>query len=343
MKKIGIVTLYGNYNFGNKLQNYALSTAIEQMGNHAETIVAVDRPWLFCLKNKLKMVIPACLCNGGLNTKKINSFLKQKPFIIFNNRYITTKYLKTKKLSRFAKKYNKVVVGSDQVWNPTFGGFESQAYIFFLKFVPKEKRVCVAPSFGISKIPPNWVPMIKDGVEGFDNLSVREKSGADIIYNLTGREATILTDPTLLLNKNEWRTIEHTVEGIPQRYILECFFGHYPSDSNDDQIPVINAFDNQYGWMGPSEFLYLIDHCNYVKTDSFHASVFSIIFGKPFRVYRRNDSKEDMYSRIDTLLALFGENDTQEDRMIYINETKANDIIGQQRSLFRDYLNKVIE
>ena len=147
-------------------------------------------------------------------------------------------------------------------------------------------------------------------------ISVREESGAKIIKELTGRDAPVLVDPTLLLTREKWLTIAKPAKNKPKdKYLVTYFLGGVPKEykkeikkfAKNNQLKIINLGDikeTKTYITGPSEFLDYINSCDIIFTDSFHGTVFSILFEKPFVVYKRVGGSS-MYSRIKTLLKMF--------------------------------------
>ena len=113
------------------------------------------------------------------------------------------------------KKYDIVVAGSDQVFNDVCTKFDET---YFLDFVPDKKKYSYAASFGFKELPKEREEDYKRRLEGFQQLSIREESGCDIVRNLLGRESLCNIDPTFLLNRNEWEKIVVSKERKP--YIL---------------------------------------------------------------------------------------------------------------------------
>ena len=154
---------------------------------------------------------------------------------------------------------------------------------------------------------------------------MREESGVALIKNLTGKPVFQAVDPTLLRTKDEWRMIENKVEGIYEKYILCYFLGNNRNSrefanrlSKKTNIPIITLpymggiftkidyrfGDKQLYDIGPAEFIYLIHHAEYVCTDSYHGTIFSIIFEKEFFCFRRfyEEKTKSLNLRIDSLL-----------------------------------------
>jgi hypothetical protein len=205
------------------------------------------------------------------------------------------------------------VVGSDQVWNPNFGRLTD---IELLTFTNKPK-ISFSASFGISELPDEYRKKTKNAIKDFKAISVREDAGKKIVEELTGRtDIEVLVDPTMLLSAEEWNIVSKKPKQIKNyKYILNYFLGELPEnwkieidriakENNCEIINILNPNDPFYE-AGPSEFLYLEKNAFLVCTDSFHSSVFSIIYDTPFIVFERQDKHISMNSRIDTLLSKF--------------------------------------
>lgn len=309
MRKIAIITLNGYFNYGNRLQNYALQTFLESLGFEVETIRLNKngrseriKSWLRPVKYKL--------------AGKSIELSRQKVFKQFSKKFIseTNKtYNINDDLSELSNRYDYFVIGSDQVWNPSMNK-TSTAY--FADFAPQEKVISYAASFGISELSPNVEEIYKKGLLNLKGISVREEDGKHLVKKLVNKESEVLVDPTLLLTEEQWLKIATPIpNNIDKPYLLTYFLGGIPKKyedfiekiRNDNDLEIINLGDPQdeetYA-TGPSEFLTYIKNSQIFLTDSFHGSVFSIIFDKPFVVFERVGSKS-MFSRLKTLLKLF--------------------------------------
>lgn len=305
-KKIGIITICDNTNYGNRLQNYALHKIISNLG--LDNVTLWDKKEN-TLKEQIKLAIKKVLPTSNINRKKYILFQK------FTRKKIANKYVSMSNLKEINNKFDYFIVGSDQIWNYNFGHAQEKD---FLKFANYNKTISYAPSFGISNIEDEWKERISDGVNHIKYLSVREQQGAKIIKELTGRDAQVVLDPTLLLSKEDWCNIQKKPKKmIKEKYILTYFLGEKTQKLNeeisklskDENLKIINLCDiedKDFYACGPSEFLYLFNNAELVLTDSFHACVFSMIFNKPFYVFDRNSKgMKSMNSRLDTLLSTF--------------------------------------
>ena len=313
--KVSIVSLFGEFNYGNRLQNYATQEILKDLGCQTQSVYI--KPLKLLIKDLLRQLyfqMPLYIFSKSLR-KSYFYYQKQQVFKKFNKEHI------------ILKKYSSVnniedsdyfVVGSDQVWNPKRYN-EVKKALFFLTFTKPSKKVCFSPSFGLSVIPDQWKQYFKEKLMDFPRLSVREKRGADIIKELTGRYAEVLIDPTLMLDKEQWLKIAKKPKNVDfnTKYVFNYFLGDMPVKAKLDGEKLAEELKgNVYNIMdynvpelyisGPSEFLYFIEHAAVVQTDSFHACIFSFLFGKPFLLYAREGKDTDMFSRMETLFSTFG-------------------------------------
>lgn len=317
-KKVGIVTIIDFNNYGNRLQNYAVSKFSNTYFD-SETIYILENNYSnkidllfyrFLFMQKVKIYLAKLLGKNYIkNEKKYN-------FLLFSKNNIPLKFY-FKNNSRIqadlSKIYKYFIVGSDQVWNPLFG---CGGDIEYLTFANKEQKICFSPSFGISELPENHKEFVKKSLLDFDKISVREQAGQDIIYNLTGKKAEVLIDPTMMLTAKEWLKVAkkvNTNSKVP--YILTYFLGEKDEEReksvkciakkyNLKEYRLLDLSQPELYKAGPSEFIQLINDAALVCTDSFHAIVFSIIFKVPFIAYNRAGGP-GMNSRINTLLQKF--------------------------------------
>ena len=316
-RKIAIVTLYDNYNLGNRLQNYAVQELLRRYASDVVTFGYKELP-LIGWKAKLAMFL-------HVPGKAIDQKRKQKErYSRF--RAFTERYIKTEPECSFADRVNHavatdadvVVVGSDQVWHNWRNSEEELSY-FFLEFVPEKKRVCLAPSFGFDSFSEEKKDHYVRGLQGFRHLSCREQSGCDLIKAETGRDATLLIDPTMLLTTAEWDVIAKKPEyPVPERFLLLYFLGEKSPEAKEaisrfaaeNALTVIDIFDKdalEYYATAPDEFVYLIKNATMICTDSFHGCVFSILYKKEFRYFSRSGAMgAQMSNRQKTLLQKFG-------------------------------------
>ena len=335
---ICIVTRIDYRNYGNRLQNYALMKLLENEGWHTVSGLQVSsrEEWVqnsdSNLKKRLKRIVPFIAFEFKEKKKLINLEKKHKndirrvKFKEFTNKYIETLprfIIRDDKqlydvLSQYGFDY--YLAGSDQVWNPYFGGRNYE----FLTFAPKSKRLSFAASFGVDSIPDAQKDRFAVCLSAMKHISVRERKGIEIVYDLTGRTDAVLTlDPTLLLERQYWEDLTKECNiNRPKHYIVTYFIGEEPDSvirfSNIKKLPIIrlnNKKEPSLYDIGPIEFITLIHDADYVLTDSFHGLAFAIKFNKEFYIFKRKDNKyEDMFGRLLSLASILGFEDRIQDR-----------------------------
>ena len=371
-KKVDILTLPGYFNYGNRLQNYALQEVINNFSEEVETLilpkVSVQSSGTF---NKIKKVFSYPLSktvkvatrklNNKIRTIKYKDILEQRENRSkqFSKKYINEKHINSfDELKQIAKDTDYFVVGSDQVWNPNYIKHQEQYY--FLQFVEEEKRIAYAPSFGISEIPEDVKPQYKEWLSSIPYISVREKEGAKIIKQLTGRDAPVLVDPTLLLTKDEWLKISKVHAYKPSsKYLISYFLGKIPTERktlikqiakkyNLKIVSIADLKDKKTYIADPSEFIDYINSASLVLTDSYHGTIFSILMETPFFVFERIGG-HSMYSRIETLLELtefFGREEKDIDLnkdILNIDFSHVKGILEKERKKSFDFLSEAMK
>lgn len=240
--------------------------------------------------------------------------------------HLSKRYGSFAELGKAANDYQMFVVGSDQLWLPS----NIAANYYTLNFVPREvPKMALATSFGISQLPSAQAKLAKEFLPRIDYCSVREVSGQKLIKNLTGRDVPVVCDPTILFTAEEWGKGISKERFIKEKYLLCYFLGNNPIQREfvkkvkdltgykivqlqhcDEFIASDESFPDEAPYnVGPKEFIRLIRDAEYVFTDSFHCSVFSMLHAKKFFTFRRynNDSIVSTNGRIYSLLSLVGE------------------------------------
>ena len=301
MLKTGIVTFHRAANYGAVLQAYALQKVICGFGVDCQIIdfrcndiERFYKPFLV-----YRSSLPSMVKQFGkaiLNYK--NRREKKNKIDLFVSKHLNLSepvYTETDELNQ---KYDAFITGSDQVFNPDIAG--KDALFYFLAF-SRKPRFSYAASFGKSYISETEKEKISAELRKFDKISVREESGKEIVRELTGIEAEINIDPTLLLSAVDWRQLENKPKSIDFPYILvynmlpsELLFNSAQTLSKDSHLKVVVVNNKNYSnkskyndfifldSISPEEFLWLIDHAKFVLNSSFHGSVFSILFHKNF-------------------------------------------------------------
>lgn len=323
--RVAIVTMVGYFNYGNRLQSYALQEALSTAASAVITI-RNDLPVpVVTSAGRLQRLLanPILAAKSKANAlwethhprRKRLSSLRYESFRRFTNIYISeSSYMVTEQdISQFPEQeFDAVVVGSDQIWNPD--GRRGNP-IDFLRFVPREKRIAYAPSLAVSVLPEEYRELYREWIDDFPHLSCREHRGAEIIKELTGRHAEVVLDPTMLLSVEKWDALRTPSVHRPKKPFLVSYFLGEQSTENKRAIAsyakkrnldVIRLGDISHPAYtdGPAEFVDFIAASDGVLTDSFHGAVFAILYKKPFLTIDRVGGPQ-MSSRMDTLLSTF--------------------------------------
>jgi hypothetical protein len=362
MKRAAIKTLYGEFNFGNKLQNYAVVRNLEKRNLETVTLQYYKNARGFTgrIITKVKQLVKLLLSLLHIGKRwNYRNYARDKDrtkiFRSFSQLYLNI----SEPINRFnvdqsfIDGFDYLVIGSDQVWNEKNFTYREDLE-FFLGTNDQPKVIGLAGSFGISEISDKYQNTYKMGFDKMSSISVREVSGASIVERLTNRKPEVLVDPVMTLTEEEWLEVcKKPAWIVPDAYIL-CYFlgekndylaeiGKYATKNNLKIIDVMERSSDHY-LTGPSEFIYLLKNAEYVCTDSFHACVFSLIFNTPFRVFNRVDKFKDMSTRLVTLLEIFDCSYATSPNMCKeaFNWESINNTIVMKKQEFLEYLEKSV-
>lgn len=362
--KISIITLHAVRNYGSALQTYATQHIFESLGLKTE-IIDYRRTALKMdsikdiLKNKqydIKMKIKLCLILPS--TKKMNAVFE--PFL---QKYInlTDKVYSTDDdFLEFPVDSDIYCTGSDQVWNS--GWHDGIPYPFFLSFVPDSKLlISFSASFGKATLEQWERAPIKHLLERYDYISVRENSAVSIISDLGIDNAICTLDPTLTVDPQEWKELADA-KSLNSKYILvyqlnnNKMFDEYAKKlakkKNLKLVRVCTRYDQLRktgkGIVIPKieTFLSLLRDAEYIITDSFHATAFSLIFHKKFlciypKLYStRLESILDMVELKSRHLLDYNDFDMIDENIDY---TKIDEILSENRKKTIEYLKKAVQ
>lgn len=322
--KIGLISIY-SINYGNRLQNYAIFKFFKNQSVELDNFCIEDlrkktflRNTKVIYKKLLKMLLPSKYFRWRkekvTQNKGVLEREKEKVFHDFTKRYIKNNDVilyhdgDLRKLT-LREQYDFWICGSDQIWNPDFAGED----FFFLDFAEPEQRIAFTASIGYENLPDKTMKRYAKHWREMRYISVREDSAAELIKKATGKEVDVFLDPTMLLTKQEWEEISKKPKvRLPEKYIVCLFLGNTPDmaqalcdEMSEMETVILNdkAYPEYYTF-GPSEFIYLIAHAQMVLTDSFHCTVFSILFHKPFWVFqRKSENLGNMFTRLENLLS----------------------------------------
>ena len=306
-KIVYTITFHNAHNYGAMLQTYALQNKIINLGYETEVIDFLSEDLikgykvkLFNFSNGIKSCISS-LTSYSIRKKRyeiFEKFLKEK-IKLTERRYFTIEDLR-----KDNEIFDICITGSDQVWNPAI--VYSPAY--FLSFGSKNtKRISYAASFGQEKILKEYEEKVEEHLKNFDYISVREKSGINLVKKLSGKDATQVLDPVFLLSKDEWKKLENNIIkdfNLENGYILVYSMEKNPlimetaeklkkylnkpiviihsSYGLKTQIEILRSKNINIPVAGPQEFITLFANADCIVTNSFHGTAFSIVFDKPF-------------------------------------------------------------
>ncbi len=337
---VGIASVYYQHNYGSMLQAYATQVVLDKHGIANETIniSGINRE----IRRKTGCYFLKASFTSTILKDKLGLVLyrirKKNPYSEFgrNIRVRDARFEEFKENFRFSDicssidelrryvsdRYSSVIVGSDQLWLP---GNIAGDY-FTLNFVPENiKKISYATSFGQENLPKDIKKKAQQFLPRINHISVREASGKKIIHELIGKNAEVVCDPVMLLSAEDWMAFQKNEALIKGKYILCYFLGNNPRQRQfcmdlkdmkgyklvgllhlDEYIESDEKYvDEALYNIGPEEFINLIRNAEHVCTDSFHASVFSILYHKDFFTFRRytNKSKQSTNGRIDSLFS----------------------------------------
>ena len=335
MGKVGILTFHAAHNYGSVLQAYALQCIVKtKCGCNCEIINFItyrqkEMYSIFYNINSIKDIL------RNIRVRLYKYRIRKNRFEYFNKfieNYLNLGekiYRCREELEKDIDKYSTLICGSDQIWNITIKDFD---YSYFAPFKGEFRKISYAPSCGgdaiFNKIQSN--KEIKEYINDFNSLSVRENIAKDMLSKITDKEINVVLDPTLLIRKEEWDNV------CSDRAIKEEYIFFYSIDYNDDvvkmvkriskklNLPVYILFTTPAAYKkslinfkfvkneSPENFISLIKNAKLVLSNSFHGTVFSIIYRKAFYVLRGTyDDKVNTDDRISTLLGKFNIKDRE--------------------------------
>ncbi len=339
--KIDIITIRDLNNYGNRLQNYAVQCIFENLGFEVSTIDLCYEAEGFDRDEKKKEKFRQS--GNILQAERMSSFEE-----------FTHKFIKEKKYTAeniFNETFEYVALGGDQVWGQYMFTYKLYGYQFG-SIVAPEYRIPISPSFGGTSVPENKKSDdYAKHISEFKHICVREESGKDLIYKLTGRKATVLMDPVMVLELSEWKKIFDVNKYSDENYILTCFLGGTDEDDEDslskisNGVPLKRLCDKSSGLYSasPSDFLSYIYNAKLVCTNSFHCVAFAILFKKPFVVFDRKSLEKSQMTRLFNLLDKFSLRNRHIDDIdlneIYnIDYSNSDDILNVEQKKLYDFI-----
>ncbi len=313
--KIGIVTFHSAHNYGAVLQAWSLQEYLRQQGHQPEIVnlrlPVIDK--LYRIVNKTnKKVCKSwrvnCLVNEAYyrarciyryimpDTGKVEKYRKFEHFI--NHVLpVTKEFSQYEDLCKANLRYDALIAGSDQIWNAVMMKNISPAY--FLQFANEDAiRISYAASIGTDEIPEEYKMLFRRYLRSFDHISVREKRAQEEVEALTSLPVDLVADPTFLLDQKAFDALREEpkasgkyiyVHNVHLSRVDEALNGVVEEMSKRLNLPVIHnwnkkIFSNEAGHFtgGVGEFLGLVASAEYIVTNSFHCTVFAIIYRRNF-------------------------------------------------------------
>lgn len=360
--RIGILTFHIAQNYGAVLQCYALQEVLKEKGYDVE--IVDYRPQSLLNYYKIFNVQRLMSCNSLEFVKNIVREIIKMPNRF--RRYVAFQHFINNKLNLSAKikgrdipcYYDVYIIGSDQVWNPKMtDGFDS-IYFGNLNFT-KGKKVYIAYAVSMEeqKLGTDDILFIKKSLNNFDFISVREELLAKFLNPLTDKDIKVVLDPTLLLNRHVWEIIAKRL--IKKKYVLV-----YQTRTNSNMLKIANEIaenidavvvevtaslfvsfsKNKIQSATPEEFVGLVKYASFVVTTSFHGTIFSVIFNRPFYCIELGDNFD---TRSRSFLSYIGldKRMIKQDNSISFDEIEYDNVnsrLLQLRKESIDYLTKSI-
>lgn len=343
-------------NFGSALQAYALQKKLFQHGydnriiDYLYTYDDYNPTWWRRIFDKTKYHLKVLLRHPIFLTH----------FHKFRRRYLKTtwqEYTKQDLMNKKVPSFDVYMTGSDQVWNCRFTNGDTN---FLLKFAPENApRLSYGASFASPSVPKQFESIFKEDLSKYDSILVRERSGINIVKELTGEKAEVVCDPTLLLTAQDYHALASKSklkisEQFILVYILDYMYNPYPmvydiirKVKKELGLKVIYIGTNKPDptdkecmyvgdKIGPLEFLKLMENASFVITTSFHGTAFATIFHKPLLSVVQDTESED--GRMQTLLRDL----QQEESLVSYNKTVSKELIHSPNIIAKeDSLNAI--
>lgn len=330
MRTVGIITIHKINNYGSVFQAYALQKACEDLGFKVE-IIDYNFPNIFHTSNKYveknasqpnepKWIKLLYACELKKQHKGIKTFVSKYEHLSVKQ------YNNPSELEIEVPQYDVYITGSDQLWNPRYCNGDPA---FMLHFAPDDAmKISYAASIGANFIPGELQPKYKLLLSRYAHIAVRENSGVEVIKKVVNKDATVVLDPTLLLNRQQWNKIATPKRLFKKKYIL-CYFLNYTFNAfpyveqlaeymqkhTDYEIVRVARPPHKLGvphthyrvGASPEDFLALVRDAEMVLTTSFHGTAFAVNYGKPLFTVVQDRNASD--SRQVSLMQNLGLND----------------------------------
>ena len=326
-----ILSLGTRYNYGGLLQNFALQKVLQKQNFQTKTINCLvvpsfPRVLLSWIKNFF-LLLKGKQCNFvlGNHRRERGNFAE-----LFMQQFVAMTDAYTKHTLKILKENpcDCIIVGSDQVWRPLYNYNIKDMFLDFCKKEKNLKRIAYAASFGVD----SWEYTSKQTrvcsklAKKFEAISVREESGVKLCKEHLGVDATWVLDPTLLLTKEDYLPICENVPVSNEKYLAvyvldetEEVMATYKKEAIARRLVVEKIHAESRSTLTVPEWLAMFRDASYVVTDSFHGTVFSIIFGKEFKcIYNKGRGA----ARFESLMNLYNSGKLEKMRELSLNWLK---------------------
>lgn len=322
--KIKTITCHDVYNHGASLQAYALQTYLSSQGHDVEIIdykpdYLSNHYKLWSVSNPVfdKPVVKQLYLLAKL-PGRLNALRRKRKFDEFTQKYLRLtphRYHSNEELKTNPPKADVYIAGSDQIWNTLFQNGRDEA--FYLDFVPKgTKRIAYAASFATRDVDEEYKPFVRRMLQGFDSISLRERISLPLLESLGRNDGVAVCDPVFLLSREQWNRIL-PASSIEEKYLLvydtersNKIRDIAQSIAKERKLKIFNIsgsrkcyVDKDFWASSPIDFVQLIRDAEFVVSNSFHATAFSLIFHREFCVVNRSEAINE---RMLSLLEQYG-------------------------------------
>lgn len=349
MKKIGILTFHFSTNYGALFQAFGLKNYLEGKGYQVEFInyhpEHIEKGGDITFKNFYKKTAIKIIYLKliSLKEKLFGNKNIELGFLDFKNNYLGIKgkeYKTIKELNEAKLDFDFLICGSDQIWNPSDHFGVDPVYFLDFKTLNNSVKISYAPSFGKNTLEKKYNKEISFLLTKLDYISVREKSGVDILKQLTKKDISLVPDPTVLMS--DYKKIMKEYGDIADDYIF-CYYLRSRENIGDvseyiaqqSKYKIYSPHNSHRRWKEigetvypcPRQWLNLLFNSKIVITNSFHGTMLSILLNKPFIVVGIGGEKAKYNERVQNLLSQCG----LEHRLINeFNKTKINQLTNTQ-------------
>lgn len=371
--KIGILSFFDNGNYGSELQAYALNTYLTQFGHEVRMCRFYDkgrisrRIRLFLDKAEISVMKSINDEYRSIYRERTKNSQKQRnisPELRNVISQFSKRHLKSTNLPRSSyseKEFDCWICGSDQIWSALRMPFQKER---FLTRINPEKKIAYAVSLGLDSIPSYWKRFAQKPISQFKHLAFREQSSCNYAKNMLGVASELVADPTILVGRGFWDNAidNEKIREIESPYCLCYFLGEISEYvkstikkySRGKRIVVLpyqkdaELLGGEYYSANPLEFVNLVRKADYVFTDSFHGTVFSILYNKEFFVFKRSHLPLiSQTNRITNLLDLAGINERyvgsdMPDSLPEINYSEVNIRVDNYRKTSEKFLTNAL-